>query len=141
MASGSIMTSRAGNSVVIQYSLSTGLYYIVHTSRLITLMILYPNCWNSDLHHEIQIICNFRIKLRVILCKIRYFPYPNCQNSDLHHEIQIICNFRIKLRVILCVTKYFPSVYHIIDFLKVQIAQIYQIELHFNQAYTLPNDT
>ena len=100
-------TSIKENNVRIQYSLSTGLYYIVYISRLIALLISKQICWNDDMQHEIKFICNIRIKLRIILYKFRYFL----------------------------------SIYYIIDFLKVRNAQIYQVELYFNQTYTLPKDT
>ena len=67
-------TSSARYNVVVQYSLSTDLYYIAYISRLITLLISYLNCWNNDMQHEINFICNFRIKLRIILIKVRLFP-------------------------------------------------------------------
>ena len=59
----------------------------------------------------------------------------------MQHEIQINCNIRIKLRVIFSNIIYFSYVSYIIDFLKVQNAQLYQVESHLNQTYALPKDT
>ena len=67
-------TSNTGNNVDIQYLLSTSLDYIVNYSRLFTLSISKQICRNKDMQHKIQIIYNIRIKLRLILCKFRYFP-------------------------------------------------------------------
>ena len=69
-----ITTSNTGNNVDKQYSFSTGLDYIVNFSRSFTLLISKQICRNKDMQHKIQIIYNIRIKLRIILCKFRYFP-------------------------------------------------------------------
>ena len=59
----------------------------------------------------------------------------------MQHEIQINCNIRIKLRILLSNIRYFSYVFYVIEFLKVRNAQLYQVELHLNQTYTLHKDT
>ena len=100
-------TTNKEYNVGIQYSLNTGLYYIVYSSRLIALLVSKQIYWNDDMQYKMRFIGITRIKIIIILCKFRYFS----------------------------------SIYYISDFLKVRNAQIYQLELHFNQTYTLPNES
>ena len=130
-------------SIDTPYDLTKVGWHPSEVKQFINENMLKKHDWNKDTDPRNPDVVYYKQQLEAKHRETNTLPFScsECWNKDIQQDTQIKFNFRINFRFILSKFRYYPSVYYIIDFLKVIIAHLCQVEILRNLKHIFPQIT